>query len=131
MDIGTPERYLQASWDILEGRVETEVAARLDGAGLLRRRRRRGRRRRSAAGVVAIGLGGRVAALGRRAGAARRLAVADGAEVADSVLLAELPRRRGRARARLDPRRRRGRSSAGVEAAHGRRDRARRSPRRR
>ena len=35
MDIGTPERYLQASWDILEGRVQTEVAARLDGAGLL------------------------------------------------------------------------------------------------
>jgi mannose-1-phosphate guanylyltransferase len=29
MDIGTPERYLQASWDILEGRVETE----LDGSG--------------------------------------------------------------------------------------------------
>ncbi len=27
MDIGTPERYLQASWDILSGRVETEVAA--------------------------------------------------------------------------------------------------------
>ncbi len=25
MDIGTPERYLQASWDILEGRVSTEV----------------------------------------------------------------------------------------------------------
>jgi mannose-1-phosphate guanylyltransferase len=25
MDIGTPERYLQASWDILEGRVETLV----------------------------------------------------------------------------------------------------------
>jgi mannose-1-phosphate guanylyltransferase len=25
MDIGTPERYLQASWDILEGGVETEV----------------------------------------------------------------------------------------------------------
>ena len=25
MDIGTPERYLQATWDILEGRVETEV----------------------------------------------------------------------------------------------------------
>jgi mannose-1-phosphate guanylyltransferase len=24
MDIGTPERYLQASWDIIEGRVETE-----------------------------------------------------------------------------------------------------------
>ena len=25
MDIGTPERYLQASWDILEGRVRTRV----------------------------------------------------------------------------------------------------------
>jgi mannose-1-phosphate guanylyltransferase len=25
MDIGTPERYLQASWDIIEGRVETRV----------------------------------------------------------------------------------------------------------
>lgn len=25
IDIGTPERYLQASWDILEGSVETEV----------------------------------------------------------------------------------------------------------
>jgi mannose-1-phosphate guanylyltransferase len=29
MDIGTPERYLQASWDILEGTVKTE----LDGSG--------------------------------------------------------------------------------------------------
>ncbi len=29
MDIGTPERYLQASWDILEGRVQTD----LDGNG--------------------------------------------------------------------------------------------------
>lgn len=28
-DIGTPERYLQASWDILEGRVETAVRSRL------------------------------------------------------------------------------------------------------
>src|ERR687891_2024406 len=31
MDIGTPDRYLQASWDILEGRVETGVSERLDG----------------------------------------------------------------------------------------------------
>jgi mannose-1-phosphate guanylyltransferase len=35
MDIGTPERYLQASWDILEGRVRTAAGKRLDGAGLL------------------------------------------------------------------------------------------------
>jgi mannose-1-phosphate guanylyltransferase len=27
MDIGTPERYLQASWDIIEGTVETELDA--------------------------------------------------------------------------------------------------------
>jgi mannose-1-phosphate guanylyltransferase len=31
MDIGTPERYLQASWDILTGHVETEVGARVSG----------------------------------------------------------------------------------------------------
>lgn len=30
MDIGTPERYLQASWDILEGRVESEPGERVD-----------------------------------------------------------------------------------------------------
>jgi mannose-1-phosphate guanylyltransferase len=35
MDIGTPERYLQATWDILTKRVETEIGARLDGDGLL------------------------------------------------------------------------------------------------
>ncbi|MEO8091813.1 MAG: NDP-sugar synthase [bacterium] len=35
MDIGTPERYLQASWDILEGRVHTDLATRVDGVGLL------------------------------------------------------------------------------------------------
>jgi mannose-1-phosphate guanylyltransferase len=29
MDIGTPERYLQATFDILEGNVRTEVAARM------------------------------------------------------------------------------------------------------
>ena len=34
VDIGTPERYLQASWDILEGRVHTEVAARVNASGL-------------------------------------------------------------------------------------------------
>ncbi len=31
MDIGTPERYLEASWDILENRVETDVTATGDG----------------------------------------------------------------------------------------------------
>ncbi|MFP5388184.1 MAG: NDP-sugar synthase, partial [Thermoleophilia bacterium] len=31
MDIGTPERYLQASWDILERRVDTRVALTVPG----------------------------------------------------------------------------------------------------
>jgi mannose-1-phosphate guanylyltransferase len=31
LDIGTPERYLQASWDILEGRVTTRVQPSLPG----------------------------------------------------------------------------------------------------
>ena len=35
MDIGTPGRYLQATWDILERRVETELGDRLDDDGRL------------------------------------------------------------------------------------------------
>ncbi|MGI9019555.1 MAG: sugar phosphate nucleotidyltransferase [Solirubrobacterales bacterium] len=35
MDIGTPERYLQASWDILECRVATDVPAEPGGAATL------------------------------------------------------------------------------------------------
>lgn len=34
MDIGTPERYMQASWDILERRVETEPGGTVDGQGV-------------------------------------------------------------------------------------------------
>jgi mannose-1-phosphate guanylyltransferase len=30
IDIGTPERYLEANWDILEGRVETVLSGQLD-----------------------------------------------------------------------------------------------------
>jgi len=33
LDIGTPERYLQGTFDILEGNVRTELAARLEEAG--------------------------------------------------------------------------------------------------
>ncbi len=70
MDIGTPERYLQASWDILEGRVETLV--RPTAPGLL-----------VASGVqVADG-----ATVGPRAVIGPGCRVAAGAEVRDSVLL--------------------------------------------
>jgi mannose-1-phosphate guanylyltransferase len=35
IDIGTPDRYLEANWDILEGRVETVVGQRFDGATMV------------------------------------------------------------------------------------------------
>jgi mannose-1-phosphate guanylyltransferase len=34
MDIGTPDRYLKATYDILEGRVNTEIGRELGGRGL-------------------------------------------------------------------------------------------------
>jgi mannose-1-phosphate guanylyltransferase len=70
MDIGTPERYLQASWDILEGRVATRV--RPTAPGLL------------------IGAGAEVdagATVGPRAVLSPGSRVAAGAAVHDSVLL--------------------------------------------
>ena len=35
IDIGAPDRYLEANWDILEGRVETMVGQRVDGATMV------------------------------------------------------------------------------------------------
>jgi len=35
MDIGTPDRYLQASWDILDGRVETDLGGQVADGGRL------------------------------------------------------------------------------------------------
>ena len=70
MDIGTPERYLQASWDILERRVETRVEPTAPG--------------------MLIGAGAEVAAgatVGPRVVLGPGCRVADGAEVRDSVLL--------------------------------------------
>ncbi len=70
MDIGTPERYLQASWDILEGRVETQV--RPTAPGLL-----------IGAGVeIADG-----ASVGPRVVVSPNCGIAAAAEVRDSVLL--------------------------------------------
>jgi mannose-1-phosphate guanylyltransferase len=70
MDIGTPERYLQASWDILEGRVETRVEP--TAAGLL-----------VAPGAAIDG----EAELGPRAVVSAGCRIERGAEVGDSVLL--------------------------------------------
>jgi mannose-1-phosphate guanylyltransferase len=70
MDIGTPERYLQASWDILEGRVETEVEP-------------------SAPGVIAAANAtvDPEATIGPRAVVAPECRVEAGAELRESVLL--------------------------------------------
>jgi mannose-1-phosphate guanylyltransferase len=70
MDIGTPERYLQASWDILEGRVETRVQPTAPG--------------------LFVGAGSEVATsatVGPRAVLAPGCRVGAGAQVRDSVLL--------------------------------------------
>jgi mannose-1-phosphate guanylyltransferase len=70
MDIGTPERYLEATWDILEGRVETRV-------------------RPTAPGLF-VGRGATVedgAAVGPRAVVSAGCRVEAGAEVRDAVLL--------------------------------------------
>ena len=70
MDIGTPERYLQASWDILEGRVQTRVERRAEG--------------------VLVAAGTEVAAdatVGPRVVLGSGCRVGSGAEVRESVLL--------------------------------------------
>ena len=35
IDIGTPDRFLEANWDILEGRVQTVVAEQIEGSTLI------------------------------------------------------------------------------------------------
>jgi mannose-1-phosphate guanylyltransferase len=70
MDIGTPERYLQATWDILEDRVATRV--RPTAPGLL-----------FAAGAEVSA----AASVGPRAVVSTRCRVAAGAQIRDSVLL--------------------------------------------
>ena len=79
VDIGTPERYLQASWDILEGVVETAVRPTADGllieegASVVRGRRGRARARSSAAAArSATGADHRVRAARRLQGRRRR-----------------------------------------------------------
>ena len=70
MDIGTPERYLQASWDIIEGRVESDVET--PGSGPF------------------VAAGAEVAAdasVGARAVVGAGARVASGASVEESVLL--------------------------------------------
>jgi mannose-1-phosphate guanylyltransferase len=70
IDIGTPERYLQASWDILEGAVRTLVRPTSPGVHV--------------AGSAEVADG---AIVGPRAVLAAECSVRDGAEIRESVLL--------------------------------------------
>ncbi|HEX5929296.1 MAG TPA: NDP-sugar synthase [Solirubrobacterales bacterium] len=70
MDVGVPERYLQASWDILEGRVETRVRPTAPGLFV--------------APGAEVDAG---ATVGPRAVVSPGCRIAAGAEVRDSVLL--------------------------------------------
>lgn len=88
MDVGTPERYLEATWDILEGRVRTEAGSRLDGAGVSE-----GATVDPAASVKPpaflepkVSVEAR-AVVGSRAVIGRASAIGEGAEVAGSVVL--------------------------------------------
>ncbi|MBV8952956.1 MAG: NDP-sugar synthase [Solirubrobacterales bacterium] len=89
LDIGTPERYLQGTFDILEGNVKTEIGRRLAGAGLtlVDGARIEGR-------VVAPALVGDDSAVAEGASVGGRVVlgpgvtVAEGAHVESSVLLA-------------------------------------------
>jgi mannose-1-phosphate guanylyltransferase len=88
LDIGTPSRYLQATHDILEGRVETAVGARLQVAGM---------RLLPEAGVggqidspVVIGEGCEIAddaVIGARVVLGRGVKVGSGARIEGSVLM--------------------------------------------
>ena len=72
MDIGTPERYLQASWDILERRVETRVEP--TASGML---------------VASSAEVGRGASVGPRVVLGPGCQVGEGTEVRDSVLIGD------------------------------------------
>jgi mannose-1-phosphate guanylyltransferase len=88
LDIGTPSRYLQATYDILEGQVNTRVGDRLTASGM-RLLPEGGVRGRIAAPVL-IADGCHISAhasIGGRVVLGRGVRIAAGALVEDSVLL--------------------------------------------
>jgi mannose-1-phosphate guanylyltransferase len=88
IDIGTPERYLQATFDILEGNVQTEVGAELGRAGgtLSAAQEMEGR----AVAPCVLGEGCRVAAsatIGGRTVLGPNVTVGTGSHIEDAILL--------------------------------------------
>ncbi len=88
LDIGTPARYLQATYDILEGNVQTEVGARLAAAGMRLIDGAEIDGRVAAPAVIAAGCRiGTHATVGGRSVLGRGVTVDEGAHVEGSVLL--------------------------------------------
>ena len=89
-DIGTPQRYLEATWDILAGAVATEVADRVDRAGLGVDANAEVDAEATLEAPALIERGARVAgaAIGPRAVVGADCEVAAGAQVTGSVLQA-------------------------------------------
>jgi mannose-1-phosphate guanylyltransferase len=88
LDIGTPGRYLQGTFDILEGNVSTEIGRRLAEAGLVLRDGASVEGRVVAPSIVGPGCVVCAGAIvGGRAVLGRDVTVAGGAHVESSVLL--------------------------------------------
>jgi mannose-1-phosphate guanylyltransferase len=88
LDIGTPDRYLKGTYDILEGKVKTEVGRRLGDAGLMLVAGATVAGRVVAPVVVAAGssIGAR-ALVGDRSALGEGVTVGEGSRVESSVLL--------------------------------------------
>ncbi len=112
VDIGTPDRFLQANWDILEREVETVIADRLDPDGCWSRRRRGQRRGHGrGAGADRGGARGRGRGQGRPQGRARaRLRGRGARECRGLGAVRRLPGGRGGERPRIRSSRPRSRS---------------------
>ncbi|MBV8219543.1 MAG: NDP-sugar synthase [Solirubrobacterales bacterium] len=89
LDIGTPDRYLQGTYDILEGKVDTEVGRQLHGAGLVLVHDATVEGRVLAPALVASGCSvGARALVGDRSALGEGVTIGEGTRVESSVLLA-------------------------------------------
>jgi mannose-1-phosphate guanylyltransferase len=92
MDIGTPERFRQASWDILERRVKTVVGDAIDASGILVSDAAEidsGAEIRAPALIAAEARVGPAAKIGPRAVIGRGCEIDSGAAVESSILFAD------------------------------------------
>jgi mannose-1-phosphate guanylyltransferase len=88
MDIGTPERYLQGTFDILEGNVSTEIGTRIAAAGMALAEGAAIEGRLVGPALVGSGCSvARGAIVGGRTVLGRDVTVATGAHVESSVVL--------------------------------------------